>query len=156
MVAWGFLPGRDAFPRAREAANRALELDPLSLIVLAHLGWFLPVDKQLEYYKKILEMDSEFQPAQNYLANAYFVKGKYDKAFDIYEKLDRQPQIGDIYIKTKKISEARQILNKLLENPTQFPDSCGIARLCFLLGKKNEGFEWLEKACEDKNRLYWG
>ena len=70
--------------------------------------------------------------------------------------MDRQSDVAYTYIKMGKISEARQILNKLLEDPTQYPDSWRIARLCILLGKKNEGFEWLERAWEDKNRALLG
>ncbi|MGA2363547.1 MAG: protein kinase [Candidatus Aminicenantales bacterium] len=228
MAQWPFLPGRDAFPRAREAANRALELDPsfsgahnslaqlkfyfdwdregaekefktalalnpndseahkeygdylyrchgyfgqgrldealqeykkaqeldpLSLIILTQWGWFLPDDQRIKHYEKVLEMDPDFQPAQNSLAGAYLKIGSYDKALALYERIDRQPYVGYTYIKMGKISEARQVLNKLLENP--YPDSWGIARLCFLLGKKNEGFEWLDKACEDKYYYLW-
>jgi hypothetical protein len=60
-------------------------------------------------------------------------------------------------MKTGKISEARQVLNKLLENPTQYPPhSWAIAKLCFFVGKKNEGFAWLEKACEEKDGALLG
>jgi serine/threonine protein kinase/tetratricopeptide (TPR) repeat protein len=225
MVAWHLLPGRDAFPRAREAANRALELDPslseahtalaevkylfdwdkesaekefkmaialnpndsnahkeygqylfgqgrreealqeykkaqeldpLSLLILAQLGWFLPDDEQIKYYEKILEMDPDFQPPQLYLVRPYISKGMYDKTLALLEKLDRQPEIGYAYVKMGKISEARQVLNKLLENPSQYPDPWLIAKLCFLLGKNNEGFDWLDKAYEDRDRGLFG
>jgi len=231
MAQWPFLPGKDAFPRAREAANRALELepsfsgahdslaqlkfyfdwdregaekefktalalnpndseahkeygdylyrrhlyfgqgsldealqeyrraqelDPLSLIILAQWGWFLPDDQRIERYEKVLEMDPDFEPAQSQLAGAYLKAGSYEKALALYEKINRQPYVGYAYIKMGKISEALRILNKMLKNPTQYPDSWGIARLCFLLGKKAEGFEWLEKACEDKYYYLWG
>jgi tetratricopeptide (TPR) repeat protein len=148
--------GQGRLDEALQEYKKAQEIDPLSLIILAELGWFLPVDQQIKYYEKVLEMDPDFQPAQKYLADAYLKTGSYDKALVLYEKIDRQRDVGYTYIKMGKISEARQILNKMLENPTQYPDSWGIARLCFLLGKKNEGFEWLEKAWEDKDRKLWG
>ncbi|HVP91409.1 MAG TPA: protein kinase [Terriglobales bacterium] len=225
MVAWHLLPGRDAFPRAREAANRALELDPslseahtamaevkylfdwdkesaekefktaialnpndsnahkeygqylfgqgrreealqeykkaqeldpLSLLILAQLGWFLPEDQQIEYYERVLEMDPDFQPPQLYLVRPYMSKGMYDKTLALLEKLDRQPEIGYAYAKMGKIPEARRVLNKLLENPDRYPDPWLIAKLCFLLGKNDEGFDWLEKAYEDRDRGLFG
>jgi serine/threonine protein kinase/tetratricopeptide (TPR) repeat protein len=226
MVAWNFLPGREAFPRAREAANKALELDPslseahtalaevkylldrdvegaeddfktaialnpndsnahkeysqyldhrgrrdealrelrraqeldpLSPIIPALMCQYLPGDQKIKCLEKILEMDPDFEPAQIYLAYEYFAIGNYDKALALYEKLDRQYSIANIYMKTGKISEARQVLNKLLENPIQYPpQSRAIARLCFFVGKKNEGFEWLEKACEEKDGALLG
>jgi serine/threonine-protein kinase len=118
---------------------------------------YLSGDQKIKCLEKILEMDPDFEPAQIYLANEYFAIGNYDKALALYEKLDRQYSIANIYMKTGKISEARQVLNKLLENPIQYPpQSRAIARLCFFVGKKNEGFEWLEKACEEKDGALLG
>ena len=148
--------GQGSLDEALQEYKRAQELDPLSLIILAQGGWFLPDDQRIERYEKVLEMDPDFEPAQSYLAGAYLKAGSYDKALALYEKIDRQPYVGYTYIKMGKISEALRILNKMLEDPAQYPDSWGIARMCFLLGKNTEGFEWLGKACEDKYYYLWG
>jgi tetratricopeptide (TPR) repeat protein len=229
MAQWPYLPGRESFPKAREAANRAFklapslsevhntlaqlkfyldwdregaekefrtalalnpndseahkefglylyrchryfgqkslnealqeyrtaqEIDPLSLIIPAELAWFQPLDQQIKSLEQVLEMDPDFQPAQKYLADAYLKTGAFDKALALYKKVDRQGDVGYTYIKMGRMSEARRVLDKLLEDPKS--NSWGTARLCFLLGEKDEGFAWLGKAFEDRYYYLWG
>ncbi len=55
--------------------RRALELDPLSLIINAEMGWMFYVahqyDRAIEQYRKSLELDRNFVLAHLYLGLAY-------------------------------------------------------------------------------------
>jgi serine/threonine-protein kinase len=145
------------FEEALQELERAKELDPFSLIILAIGTWPYrysgQYDKAIEQLKKVLEMEPDFLPAQSYLGSCYFWKGMYEEALEMYRKHNNQYAVGNTYAKMGKLDEARKILKNYIERAKQgdYRPSYGIAILSFLLGEEEQGFRWLEKAYEYKD-----
>jgi serine/threonine-protein kinase len=70
--------------------KRAHELDPLSLIISAELGFTYKEDRQydqaIEQLRKTVEMDTNFPRTHLYLMLAYEGKGMYEEAISEFEK----------------------------------------------------------------------
>jgi serine/threonine protein kinase/Tfp pilus assembly protein PilF len=146
------------FEEALTEFDRALEIDPLSLIINSVRGWPFAFtgeyDKAIEQYKKTLEMDPDFRPAREYLADAYRLKGMYEEALKGYELLNNSKEIAVTYAKFSKTKEARQLLNELIEQSKHtYISPFELANICFELGDNDQGFAWLEKAYEERDYL---
>ena len=70
--------------------KRAQELDPLSVVFSANLGWAYHIarndDLAIEQLLKITETDQGFPMAYFYLGMSFEEKGIFDKAIDAYQK----------------------------------------------------------------------
>ena len=81
--------------------RKALELDPLSLPVMAMLGTLLMFDEKydesISVYKEALDLEPSFRAAIQYIGVAYICLGKYDEAIEWltdYHKRVGHPQKG--------------------------------------------------------------
>jgi TolB-like protein/DNA-binding winged helix-turn-helix (wHTH) protein/Tfp pilus assembly protein PilF len=104
--------------------KRALELDPLSLIINMESGLPFYVeqrsDEAISYFRKTLEMDSNFGLAHCVLGWAYEQQGKYPQAIaELREalQLDDSPPIlaslGHVYAVSGQRRDARLVLDLL-------------------------------------------
>jgi TolB-like protein/Flp pilus assembly protein TadD len=151
--------------RLDEAAmeiRRARELDPLSLIINADLGWVSYLarqyDKAVEQLRKTLELDQDFVRAHYLLGRTYLEKTMYDQAtleFLAATSLsERSPVylagLGCAYAASGKRHEAIHILNELEERSKgRYVPPYDIALIHISLGQKENAFTWLEKAFEE-------
>jgi DNA-binding winged helix-turn-helix (wHTH) protein/TolB-like protein len=82
-VYWSLLGRLD---EAKAEMHRALELDPLSLIIIADIGqlhyFAREYDQAIEYCNKALAFDPQFFEAHVYLRDIYLAKGMEGEAFD--------------------------------------------------------------------------
>src|SRR5207248_7814202 len=71
-------------------AERAIELDPLSLPVKQNLGDLYAgagrFDEAIQQYRKTLEIAPKYAPAHSGLGDVYFAQHKYPEAFAEYKK----------------------------------------------------------------------
>jgi len=88
--------GQDRGGRSEDARGigfRALEIDPLSLIINRVYGDMLlnarRYDEAIAQYRKTIEMDPNFPTTHNGLGRAYEVKGMYDQAVAEYLAFSR-------------------------------------------------------------------
>jgi serine/threonine protein kinase/tetratricopeptide (TPR) repeat protein len=150
------------FDDAIKALQKALELDPLNVAFNRNLGehYFYAgqLEKAIETLQRTVEMDPTFPHTHIFLAYIYMQKSMYEEALAEMKKetdipkaiLD--PKIGIVYAHMGRREEALQILNKYMELSTQeFISPYGLALLCFALGEKELGFQWLEKAYEKRD-----
>jgi tetratricopeptide (TPR) repeat protein len=109
-------------------------------------------------------MDPKFSMAHLHLGKVYVQKSMYEEALaefqkekDIFKGPDLSPEawIGITYVRMGKKSEAQDILNDLRGRSNKDFGLCALAGLCFALGKKDQGFEWLEKGYEERSIVYW-
>jgi adenylate cyclase len=144
--------------------EKAVELDPFSIAInLNHAQYYLArrdYQKALELTKKVLELDPNIPLLHFQLAEAYAKLRQLDNANresriaaglvrDSYPIVEKMHESFVAYYEgdEKKITELLPELENHL-GETMGPGAIDIASLCFKLGNKNKGFEWLEKACE--------
>lgn len=96
MAGWLFLPTRQAFPKAREQAQKALEIDDTLAEAYCSLA---TIKKEFEYdwagaeeyYRKALELDPRYATGHQWYAEFLVTMDRFDEAFveyQIAQKLD--------------------------------------------------------------------
>jgi len=147
------------FKEAIREIKRAHELDPLSLIINAiealHLYYAREFDRGIEQCRKVLEIDPNFRPAHIYIGYNYLGNDMYEEALEEFKKLNNHPYQAITYAKMDKITEAKKLLENFIEisNKEGVPGiSLSIAEIYFALGEDDQGFKWLERAYERRER----
>ena len=144
--------------------KRALELDPLSLRINGDLGWAFQFagqyDQAIEQYQKTLKLDPNFVPVHSLLGRAYVQKGMYSEARNAFEKAialsegnpDYIAELGHLYAVGGKRNEALAKISELKQlSRRRYVSPVGLALIHVGLGDKEQAFEWLEKAYEDRS-----
>jgi len=155
--------------RPEDAINEAqlgMELDPLSASLTFNLGLRLyyvrAYDRALEQLQKALELDPNFVWAHVYLAQVYAWKERYDESLAACEKAASlfggnaysRALRGLILAMAGRIDEAKTILNDVKKQPEL--DSMALISLADIysvLGEKDEAFELLERAYQERVSL---
>jgi serine/threonine protein kinase/tetratricopeptide (TPR) repeat protein len=159
-----YLMVQGRFDEALTEMNRASELNPLSPALNLALGYRFYYAHQypqaIEQIQKTLAMDAKFMPAHVYLGRAYEQKGTYPvaiaemrKAFELSEgDTNELAAVGHTYAVSHQEGEARKILDQLKERSQQtYVQPSLIALIHAGLGDKNQAFDWLQKAYEDRS-----
>ena len=149
------------FDRAIAEGKRALELDPLSVIITADLGADFLVarryDEAIEQFHKAIDLDPRFYYAHWNLAQALEMKGDLRAALTEYKKaveLDDDPFVlallGQAYAKLGQRDEALKILAQLPQIAAhRYVPSYSYALLHMALGEKDKAVEWLERSYQE-------
>jgi len=153
---------------AIKETGRAVELDPLSLIINASYGrayhYARQYDKAIEQFLKTIELDPSFSRAHFYLGWAYEGKGMFNEAIAEYEKaraLDNSPVItaslAHVFAVAGKKEEALKLLSELeQESKQRYVSAYDIALVHTGFGDKERAFEWFEKAYQERSSaLIW-
>lgn len=144
--------------------SRALELDPLSVVIRTDLGRMFyfsrDYDRSHEQYRAALDMDPNFVSAHLWLAHVYQQKGLLEEAIvelrtgvrisgDSPYALAR---LGHGYATAGKLNEARSLLGQLHALSTQrYVSPYDIAIVHLGLQELDAAFAWLLKACEQRS-----
>ena len=138
-------------------AQRALELDPLSLIINAQMGWAFyyarRYDEAIAQLKKTLDLDSTFTPARHRLAAAYELKGMHGAAIAELQKMGKGLDenaaylalLGYAYAHSGNLKEAERMRARITLHPPAFGDS-DLALIYTGLGDNDKAFESLHRA----------
>ncbi len=149
------------FDRAIAEGKRAVELDPLSVIITADLGADYLVarryDEAIEQFHKAIDLDPRFYYAHWNLAQALEMKGDLRGALTEYKKaveLDDDPFVlallGQAYAKVGQRDDALKILAQLPQIAAhRYVPSYSFALLQMALGEKDKAIEWLERSYHD-------
>jgi TolB-like protein/Tfp pilus assembly protein PilF len=149
------------FDRAIAEGKRAVELDPLSVIITADLGADYLVARRyneaIEQFHKAIDLDPRFYYAHWNLAQALEMKGDPRGALAEYKKaveLDDDPFVlallGQAYAKVGQRDEALKILAQLPQIAAhRYVPSYSFALLHMALGDKDKAIEWLERSYHD-------
>lgn len=149
--------------QARELAElkRALELDPLSLIIRTNLGVAClhngRIDDAIAHFRKAIELDGTFHYAYRSYGLALELQGKIPEAISCYEKaasLTDAPielgMLGRIYGIVGRKDEAQEILERLRQLRAQrYTAAYSLALVALGLGDKSESLHWLEEGYRD-------
>jgi len=150
------------FEESIRESKRALELDSLS----TETNWFLACvylftrhyDQAIDQYRKALELDPNFYWAHTFLGVAYVQKAMYKEAIAELEiAVAISPSnvslafLGYGYAAAGRRLEAEKVLDQLNERAKQkYVPALHRAIVCAGLGEKDQAFEWLEKAYEER------
>jgi len=149
---------------AWEQLRKALDLNPLSLIVLINMAdyhWFMrDYDKAIEYAKKAIELDPAFVFNYDALIRGYVGKSMFNEALqasDAYSKVARpvEGQLWRAYVLASmgKAEECHQLLDNLdAQYKEKSVSPYGLAIVHFRLGEADRGFEWLQTAYDSYDR----
>ncbi len=151
--------------------KRAVELEPLSLVINFELGlafyYDRDYDRAIEQFQKTLELDQNFPAAHNFLPAAYEQKGMYNEAIAEFKKAIpltagsewslSKAGLGHVYGLSGKRNEARTLLDDLKQLSAQeFVPATSIAFIYAGLGEKDQAFVWLDKGFEQRAfQLQW-
>ena len=161
-----YLLAQGRFDEALAERRRGQELDPLSPLLTTGVGWVYyysrQYDQAIEWYKKTIELDTNFVQAHNDLATAYLMKGMDTEA--IAELLTARtisgapPETVAALRQAYEASGIKGYWQKELElaNEQARHEPVGafrMARIYTMLGDRDHAFEWLEKAYDERNSL---
>jgi eukaryotic-like serine/threonine-protein kinase len=148
---------------ARIEIIRALKLDPLSLIINLSLADTFYVrkeyDQAIRELRRILEIDPNFAIARLFLGDCYRQKGMFEEAIAEFQEVrilsGHAPYglgyLGNVYALAGKKGLAMEVITNLQELSKQGSSvNYDIALIYYGLGDKERVFEWLGKACEEK------
>jgi TolB-like protein/Tfp pilus assembly protein PilF len=165
LVAHGRLP--EAFANIRHGQ----ELDPLAAprsneLATCH-NWMRQYDQAITEARKALALDPNLARAYGELGLAFTQKSAgpnqkpfYDEALAALQKAvdlgKRQPRmlglLGYGYVAAGKKPEAQKVLEELrrLAQEGRYSSALAIARIHSALDQKDQAFEWLRKACDER------
>jgi TolB-like protein/tetratricopeptide (TPR) repeat protein len=147
--------------REEKELKRALELDPLSLVINTntgiayfHAGHF---DQAIAQLRKTLEMDQNFYYARYNLGLVLEIKGdgasavkELQKAVEISDDPIPLAFLGNLYGNLGQRDEAQRILNQLQQRREhRYTDAYALAVVCLGLGERDDALRWLEQGYQD-------
>ncbi len=145
-------------------AKKAQEFDPLSLIITIMLGWARyysrEYDQAIKNFEIALEMDSDFGPAHFFLGLVYVHVSLFDEAITEFEKASSCFGSSTLFIAARgyayaasgRRDEAQKVLNELKRKSRRtYVPSYYRAAIYKALGDRDQVFEWLDKAYEERD-----
>jgi tetratricopeptide (TPR) repeat protein len=108
-------------------------------------------------FRKALQLDSQYEPAQAYLSADLFVKhdfsGSLQLASQVYKNDPRALQalatVGDAQLELGRYPEAEVSYGTLAEKAPSAAVYGRLARLAWLQGRTRDAISWLQKAVDD-------
>ncbi len=159
-----FLHGVGRIQESFEESQRAIQCDPLGIILNVHLGWHYVYDREydraVEQLNKTLELDPDFILARMFLGEAHEQMGRLEEALAEFEKaanLSRRRPVylaglGHAYAVSGQKQRAAKIIEELHQRSSEtYVAPRGIAEIYIGLGEKDHAFVWLDKAVEQRN-----
>lgn len=155
-----FLSGMGKSKEAEVHLKRAVELDPLSPVIYADLGFAYYLhhehDKAIDSYKRGLEIDPNFAILLANMALAQVAKGRFAEAIPSAKRaaqLDDSPLVlcilGQVYGWSGHPEDARQVilqLDEISKHRYVCPYEKGLIYLS--IGQNDQALQWLQKAYE--------
>jgi len=152
--------GRD--DQAITEMHRAVELDPLSLMINTNVAWVYyfahRYDEAIEQFRKTLDMDPNYAVAHDRLGDAYIQKGMPQEAISEFKRaVSLSPEsteilahLGYAYAVSRNRGQAETILKTLLEESKKiYVSSYDLATLFLALDRKDKALDQLERAYEE-------
>jgi eukaryotic-like serine/threonine-protein kinase len=151
---------------AEAEGRRALQLDPLSPIMNAHLGWHYyfarEYDKSLEQLRKTLELVPDYGLALWYRGWNYEQKRMYADALKdmrhakevLKGNISVDADIGHVYAVSGDKEAAGRVIDELKTAAgSRYVNPFEIALIYVGLGDKDRAFEWLDTAYRERSDM---
>ena len=150
------------FDEAEREMRRAQQLDPLSLIANAALGWVQyhagRYDEALTQYRLTLELDPDFELAYLWSGWALEAMGRYDEAHEMLREAVARSGGSGIsaasLARIKALSGDRQEAERILadlEQSAGYVPAYEIAKAWFALDEPERAHEWLRRAFDERS-----
>jgi eukaryotic-like serine/threonine-protein kinase len=140
----------------------ALELDPLSIAINTWYGailfWAGENDAAIAQLKKAMDMDGSLPMTHLWLGRVYLEKKMLTEALQQFQSAvshsGRQPfylaALGEGYAVAGQANAAASILTELIRlSSHRYVPAFEVAALSARLGRNDQAFQWLGKACEE-------
>jgi Tfp pilus assembly protein PilF len=156
-----FLACQARFDESLEQHWRARGLDPLSLMIRSTMAytliWMGQYDQAESELGKVLEMDSGYEPAREYIHQARLRRsllgGNFEGALEESRKAGDRLGMGIAYARMGDKTEALKIAEQYEAASRSDPNEAYTAAILFFaLGENDRGFELLDKACGFRSR----
>jgi tetratricopeptide (TPR) repeat protein len=154
--------------------RRALELDPLSLSISTGLGrayfWARRYDEAIEQLQKTLPQNPKYSDTHWSLGLAYEGKKMYAEAISSFQNAiglsktaefpEGKPEmiaaLGHAYAAAGRRSDALKIVEQLkgFISQQRYVSPYSVALIYIALGERDEAFEWLERASQERDESY--
>ena len=157
------LAGVGRFEEAIAEMERAIELDPLSLVLHHHAAWIFILareyDRSIELCRTALEMEPNFGLSYYWMGKALAQKGCCDEAFTALKKsLTLLPEslcggaLGYAYAVCGRRADAEDYLLHLESlSADQYVEPYNLAAIHAGLGNTERALEWLQRATDDRS-----
>ena len=165
LIYGDLLTAMGRFKEGMAETEKAQELDPLSMIINAGVGWCFyfarQYDKAIEQLRKALEMDQHFVPGHAWLGGAYLQQGLFSEGITELRAASEISGGSHLYIAllahaygvAGDKAQAQKILGQLKDQSARsYVSSYSIGEVCLGLGDRNQALDWLEKAYEERAR----
>ncbi len=159
-----YLTAMGRFDEAVSEMNRAQELDPLSFPIKLFEGWVYfnarQYDLAITQCRKMIELDPNFPGPYFILGQTYLAQSMFEEAVAAIRKgivLSRDsredaPVLGYAFAVSGRREEAHRILEQLKErSKREYVPAIQIAAVYIGLGDRDQAFEWMEKAYEERS-----
>ena len=164
-----FLAANGRLEESWREAQRAHELEPLSLIINWNLGWIRYFSRQYDeavaQFRNTLELDPNYLVAYMFLGQPYVQQQRYDQAEEAFQRaveLSGRAAVslallGHSQALAGRRDVARELLAELEEKSKHaYTSPIFFAWIHLGLGDKDLAQSWLEKAFEERsNWLAW-
>lgn len=162
-----FLQAMGRLEEARVQAERALELDPLSPVIVWNRSLVeyhtRDFDAAIVWARRALEIDPSFVEAHRTLGLANSAKGLFREAVPAFERAGAasrplvRAHIAVAHARAGERAEARRMLEELRDTArTRHVPPAAFALVHAALGEKDKAFSWLEKAYDERSDfLVW-
>jgi len=152
------------YSEAWEQISKALDLNPLSLIVLINMSdyyWMVrDYDKAIEHAKKVLDLDQSFVFTYDALMRAYVGKSMFREALEasdanskVARPVDSQLWRAYVLASMGKAEDCHRLLDNLeVDYREKSVSPYGLAAVHFRLREADKGFEWLQTAYDSFDR----
>ncbi len=145
-------------------SKRALELAPLDLPIVVHLGWHYIYSRQydaaIDQIRKAIELDRNFALGHFYLGQAYEHKAMYNEAIAEFQNAvtlsggspETVTSLGHAYAIAGRKAEAQKVLDHFAElSKGRFISPYNIALVYAGLGENPKALAWLKKAYDEQS-----
>ena len=146
-----------------EQSQVSVALDPLSASARVHMGWHYlhagEFNHAIPEYQASLQLDPSYAPAYEQLAWVYLLTGRFDeaeaahrKSIDLTGSSDTLGWSGMIAAKRGRTDSALKMNSMLIDRLNQGkPVAYEAAAVFALLGRRDEAFQWLDRAVKDRD-----